>query len=621
MGHLSGDCSQRVCPFEFAWVDSPDKSGTFHKYAECSNRGICNRESGDCECFPGYEGKACARSTCPNDCSGHGQCKDIESQPFVADPKSTMWRQGYFYSNLEPWTVGDEYTKWDNGKLRGCVCDPEWGDVDCSKRMCMYGTDVMDQRNNMLQTGKHQVQHIHLQVDNVDGQYEVDNLAKKTFALTFKSQLNETFTTLPIVLETSPNQIHDFVLDVTNALQGLPNGVIDHVKVQAVLNTASSSLSNVFSFFDQTAGTTDPDISIACTSYSGVGANSVNIDGCARTLYGVKSGTTVTGTTAAGAALTFGGASSTTVATVVSGTSITLAAAVDTYGGGVILTFTNFHSSPITVATLTATELAAATTAALASGPLTISAHGIGYGAEVDLTGANAISLFKITSTCTVLTFGSGTISGCSAGSFQGAWDIGMSVTGTNCIPAGAVITGRTDATAITISPPASCTSTSSVLTAFWPSVKVATVTANTVTFTRPFVNIAAVTTAALANLKLNPALENLGFQGVGGAMQIGSDLLPRHNYIYMNITFDGNNVQGPQHPLVVKDIQCGDGCTPRLTGLNLLPGSMNSTEIQLSDFNSYECGRRGKCDYTTGMCTCFSGYTGLSCNVITSLV
>ena len=527
-----------------------------------------------------------------------------------------MWRQGYFYSNLEPWTVGDEYTKWDNGKLRGCVCDPEWGDVDCSKRMCMYGTDVMDQRNNMLQTGKHQVQHIHLQVDNVDGNYEVDNLAKKTFALTFKSQLNETFTTLPIVLETSPAQIHDFVLDVTNALQGLPNGVIDHVKVQAVLNTASSSLSNVFSFFDQTAGTTDPDISIACTSYSGVGANSVNIDSCARTLYGVKFGTTVTGTTAAGAALTFAGAASTTVSEVVSGTSIKLAASVDTYGGGVILTFTNFQSSSITITSGTELEVA---TAAIASNAATFtSGHGIGYGAEVDLTGANAISLFKIMSTFTVVTFGSGDISGGTDGRFRGAWVIGMSVTGTNCIPAGAVITGYSGVSDITISPPASCTSPSSDITAFWPSVKVVATTATTVTFSRPYVNYNAVTPT---DLKFLPALENLGFQGVGGAMQIGSDLLPRHNYIYMNITFDGNNVQGPQHPLVVKDIQCGDGCTPRLTGLNLLPGSMNSTEIQLSDYNSYECGRRGKCDYTTGMCTCFSGYTGLSCNVITSLV
>jgi hypothetical protein len=73
-----GDCSQRICPFEFAWVDTPDKIGNHHKYVECSAKGICNRDSGECECFPGYEGKGCARTTCPNDCSGNGTCSFID---------------------------------------------------------------------------------------------------------------------------------------------------------------------------------------------------------------------------------------------------------------------------------------------------------------------------------------------------------------------------------------------------------------------------------------------------------------------------------------------------------------------------------------------------------------
>jgi len=88
-----------------------------------------------------------------------------------------------------------------------------------------------------------------------------------------------------------------------------------------------------------------------------------------------------------------------------------------------------------------------------------------------------------------------------------------------------------------------------------------------------------------------------------------------------VNITFIGNNVQGPQNLLTVRDILCGDGCAPKLSGLRLQPDTQNVTEIQLSDFNSYECGRRGKCDYSSGLCQCFAGYTGLSCNVITSLV
>ena len=82
-----------------------------------------------------------------------------------------------------------------------------------------------------------------------------------------------------------------------------------------------------------------------------------------------------------------------------------------------------------------------------------------------------------------------------------------------------------------------------------------------------------------------------------------------------------GANVQGPQNLITVKHISCSDGCTPKLTGLDLKWDSMNVTEVVQSDYNSYECGRRGKCDYSSGQCTCFSGYSGLSCGTITSLV
>ena len=28
--HLSGDCSERICPYEFAWVDKPNVYGRYH---------------------------------------------------------------------------------------------------------------------------------------------------------------------------------------------------------------------------------------------------------------------------------------------------------------------------------------------------------------------------------------------------------------------------------------------------------------------------------------------------------------------------------------------------------------------------------------------------------------
>jgi len=235
-----------------------------------------------------------------------------------------------------------DYFGWDRHKTRGCICDPEYGDYDCSKRMCPYGTDVLDHRDNLLVSDKYQTQNLYFRGGTVyPGEYSTSsnfNLQSKTFALTFTSRLNETFTTIPISFDAL--DIPDLVHDIQNALLSLPNKVID-------------------------------------------------------------------GVTVAGSSLTSG-------------------------------------ASPV-----------------------------------------------------------------------LGAFSV--------------------------------------------------------------------------------------------------------------NITFTGSAVQGPQHLLVVEDYECSSGCTPKLTGLDLmtafnLPHS-NTTELQLSDFNSYECGRRGVCDYNTGLCQCFVGYTGENCNTLTTLV
>jgi hypothetical protein len=72
------DCSLRTCTFTLAWADTADGTNQAHYYAECGNKGLCDRKTGECKCFDGYEGKGCRRSTCPDDCSGHGTCEYIE---------------------------------------------------------------------------------------------------------------------------------------------------------------------------------------------------------------------------------------------------------------------------------------------------------------------------------------------------------------------------------------------------------------------------------------------------------------------------------------------------------------------------------------------------------------
>lgn len=387
MGLDSGDCSQRICPFEFAWVDTPDKLGNHHKYAECANRGICDRDSGECECFPGYEGKACARTSCPNDCSGHGRCKFIEDLPFQVTPHQ-FDTNSFFPQKAH--TFGDEYKNWDAGRTRGCHCDPEWGDVDCSKRMCQHGNDIMDQREDLTVAQKLHVQHIQFVSDNkvptllnsggttVSGGNTAgrEGLWGKTFALTFTSKLNETFTTIPINMPASDTgaNMRLFFLDVEHALEALPNGVVDNVKV---------------------------------------------------------------------------------------------------------------------------------------NGELRISPWVEGSGTQAWVSGEANMEI-----------------------SDQSAGETDAGETG----------------------------------------------------------------------------------DGLDGG-QADADSL------YINVTFLGASVQGPQNLITVKHIACADGCTPKLDGLDLRYNTMNVTEIVGADYNSYECGRRGKCDYKSGICSCFNGYSGLSCGTITSLV
>ena len=263
LAHDSGDCSERVCPYELAWVDTPNYLGKVHKYAECAGRGICNRETGECACFDGYEGKGCQRMSCPNSCSGHGTCEYIQDMPYMktysewADSTKTLSNSVTdgqpSFSRIAPVNAAGEstlaetvyaglgrygfkadaktfdYRNWDTKKARGCVCDATYGDVDCSKKMCPYGTDVLDFRLNSVYDANYQVQKIKF-VSLTGG---VVNLKDRTFALQFVSKLNETFSTIPIVFPdcTDPTGIADAVSDIQLALLQLPNRVIDGVSV------------------------------------------------------------------------------------------------------------------------------------------------------------------------------------------------------------------------------------------------------------------------------------------------------------------------------------------------------------------------------------------------------
>lgn len=170
---IGADCSQRVCPYGIAFVDTPvgdlDHSGAVtstgvkvqfantnvnekwpgaaaeeaHFYSECSGKGLCNRGSGECECFDGYTGSACQRTTCPNDCSGHGRCRTLSE---IASNRLTQSRTRSeggtnFFSGMT--TTQYTYNLWDADKNQACVCDAGYIGADCSQRECPRGDDPL----------------------------------------------------------------------------------------------------------------------------------------------------------------------------------------------------------------------------------------------------------------------------------------------------------------------------------------------------------------------------------------------------------------------------------------------------------------------------------------------
>jgi len=234
---MSNDCSERVCPFGLAHVDTPlgdldassgkltgpttkvivndamypqgtteqfpsmkDSSGTVlsetaHYYRECSNKGICDRTKGECECFAGYDGSACQRASCPSSgdgvCSGHGTCQTI--QELAALDNENIYRL------------------WDEDITMGCQCDAGYTGADCSERSCKFGNDPLyyDDYQN--------VRHANFTVQF----YVMDNTAEiyGNYSLVFTDIHGEDWQTEPIDIDANCGVIQD-------RLESLPNDVI-----------------------------------------------------------------------------------------------------------------------------------------------------------------------------------------------------------------------------------------------------------------------------------------------------------------------------------------------------------------------------------------------------------
>lgn len=130
-GFTGHDCSLRTCPFGNAWAAFSSLSGDAHdQVLECSGMGDCDRVAGKCNCRQGFEGDACEKMACPENCNSQGRCISLR-----------MAGAGYDAFRLKVPPL--QYNEWDADRVFGCLCDNGYAGPSCAEPACPEGHDPM----------------------------------------------------------------------------------------------------------------------------------------------------------------------------------------------------------------------------------------------------------------------------------------------------------------------------------------------------------------------------------------------------------------------------------------------------------------------------------------------
>ncbi|KAK1744798.1 calcium-binding epidermal growth factor-like domain-containing protein [Skeletonema marinoi] len=141
-GRSGPDCALIDCPMGKSWFSFPTADNTAHDLKECSDIGLCDRASGQCECAEGFVGGACQYMTCANDCNGHGECVSM----------STLAQNNLVNGVLTPFTYGtnpNDPLTWDSDQIFGCLCSEGYHGNQCELRSCPFGDDPHTQHQKM----------------------------------------------------------------------------------------------------------------------------------------------------------------------------------------------------------------------------------------------------------------------------------------------------------------------------------------------------------------------------------------------------------------------------------------------------------------------------------------
>jgi len=269
-GFTGSDCSSLKCPYSMSfttsnimqdWIYTPStasrtptwfpvggetadgkqrqytKDTTFdnqHVYRECGGRGLCDRSTGECKCFSSFTGEGCRRTTCPNDCSGHGQCRtDANSFYYIGQtPKVRYGNEIPAYSK----TVGAPTwgIHWPWLKYQQCHCDAGYEGDDCSLRICPKGDDPETECADDLGVD---VQKLTCLFGKNGGTL----LTSAFFQLRFIDQFGAEYDTRPIKVDVSGTMTSaENANSIQDALEALPNFAIPEVEVDFDMSNATA---------------------------------------------------------------------------------------------------------------------------------------------------------------------------------------------------------------------------------------------------------------------------------------------------------------------------------------------------------------------------------------------
>jgi len=251
-GFTGSDCSLLKCPYSPSFTTSehagadwlytpsnaqPSVTSTFdaalettvaesdttfnnqHVYRECGGRGLCDRSTGECKCFAGFTGEGCRRTTCPNDCSGHGMCVTDNTAFFRdgTDANTADW--GTVVPSAEQVAGADSFgVNWQRERFQQCVCDRGYEGYDCSLRRCPRGDDPETSCDDELGAD----------VQQFSCSQGTSGVAY--FALTFEDQMGGSYHTRAIKFDPSSTD-EENAESVQDALEALPNFAIPTVEV------------------------------------------------------------------------------------------------------------------------------------------------------------------------------------------------------------------------------------------------------------------------------------------------------------------------------------------------------------------------------------------------------